>query len=264
MDIRKVSIIIPCYNERATLGDVLARVRAVTLPWPREILLVDDGSTDGTPFKTYAALPDVTLIEHDKNYGRGAAVHSGLEAATGDVVILQDADLEYDPTAYPALVQPIADGVADVVYGSRFVGTAFPRRVQAFWPSVEERFLTLLASMVTNYRLTDAGTGSKAFRRDLVSKYVFKEEGFGFSYELVAKMAANTPRPTLAEIPVEYTPRSWEEGKKVTWKDAFRCFYALINYGLWNKTQPFEMSLTFARSAANPKGKKPQKTDSAA
>jgi len=256
MDIKKVSIIIPCYNERATLAHVLNVVQATPLPWEKEILLIDDGSTDGTPFAKYAALDGVELIQHEETLGKGAAVHTGLEAATGEVVILQDADLEYDPAAYPKLVQPIADGLADVVYGSRFFQDGNIRTVDGFWSAFEEQFISFVASMVTDYRLTDVGTGSKAFRRDLVSKYVFREQGFAFSHELAAKLAHNTPHPRIVEVPVIYTPRSWDEGKKVSWKDTFRSLYALVYYGLWAKTQPFEMSLTFARSSAQPQAKK--------
>ena len=219
----RVTVVIPVYNEEATVAIVIAKV----LEGGRasEVVVVDDGSTDGTS-RALAALRDPRLkaVRHDRNRGKGAAMRTAFEAATGDVVVVQDADLEYDPDDYPALLQPILDGRADAVYGSRFLGG--PHRVLMFWHYAGNRFLTLLSNMITNLNLTDMETGAKAFRRSFLSQMHLRQDRFGFEPEITAKLSRLGAR--VWETPVSYAGRTYAEGKKITWVDALEVPWVLF------------------------------------
>jgi glycosyltransferase involved in cell wall biosynthesis len=228
-----ISIIIPVYNEAMTITTILQQVDAVQLPFTKEIVVVDDFSIDGTReilrnFENNGS-EQFKVIYHDKNQGKGAALKSGFALAKGDVIIIQDADLEYDPQDYPRLIKPIVDGKADVVYGSRFSGSG-PHRVLYFWHYAGNTFLTLLSNMCTNLNLTDMETGYKAFKKDILSRIDIKEKRFGFEPEITAKVARLKCR--IYEVGISYSGRSYEQGKKITWKDGVRALWCILRYNL--------------------------------
>jgi glycosyltransferase involved in cell wall biosynthesis len=226
----ELSIVIPCYNEVGTIEEILAAVRASEVD-DKEIIIVDDGSVDGTREKlaAIAGAPDVKVILHEKNRGKGAALRSGFKEATGDVVIVQDADLEYDPKEYGKLVAPIRSGKADVVFGSRFAGGE-SHRVLYFWHYAANKFLTLCSNMFTNLNLTDMETCYKAFRREVLDYLDLRENRFGIEPELTAKLAQLSLR--VYEVPVSYHGRTYEEGKKIGWKDGVAAIYCIFRYGV--------------------------------
>jgi glycosyltransferase involved in cell wall biosynthesis len=219
-----LSVVIPCFNERSTVLDVVERVRAS--PWVAQIVIVDDGSTDGTR-DLLAGLDDATVIEHDRNRGKGAALRTGFAAATAEYVVVQDADLEYDPAEYGELLEPLERGVADVVYGSRFVSSR-PHRVLYFWHSLGNRLLTLLSNMFTDLNLTDMETCYKAFRRHVIQSIEIDEDRFGFEPEITAKVARRGLR--IYEVGISYSGRTYAEGKKIGWRDGVRAVICIVKY----------------------------------
>ena len=225
----QLSVIIPVYNEAETLDLIMAAVAAV--PVEKEIILVDDGSTDGSREKLqqFENLDRIRVLYHDRNQGKGAAIRTGLAAAEGDLVIIQDADLEYDPREIPLLMQPILSGRADVVYGSRFMG-AGPHRVLYFWHYVGNQFITLLSNMLTNLNLTDMETGYKLFRREVIQSITIEESRFGLEPEITAKVAKAGCR--IYEVGISYSGRTYDEGKKIGWKDGVRALYCIFKYNL--------------------------------
>jgi len=235
-----LSVVIPVYNERATIHEILRRVRAV--PIKKQIIVVDDDSTDGTREilrELDQRHEDLDVVYHDINQGKGAALRSGFRKATGQIVIVQDADLEYDPEQYPELIEPILDDLADVVYGSRFIGQT--HRVLYFWHSLANRFLTLLSNMFTNLNLTDMEVCYKVFRREVIQGITLKSDRFGFEPEVTAKVARFTfsrengqpPHPCrIYEIPVSYHGRTYREGKKIGLKDGFQALYCILRYAI--------------------------------
>jgi glycosyltransferase involved in cell wall biosynthesis len=223
----KLSVVMPVYNEARTIEDILARVRAV--PVDKEVIVVDDGSTDGTRERLQKAAQNhdgLVVLFHTENRGKGAALRTGFSAVTGDIVVIQDADLEYDPAEYPTLMQPIVDGRADVVYGSRFLGG--PHRVLFFWHYVGNRLLTLLSNALNNINLSDMETGYKAFRAEVVRSITLRSNRFGFEPEFTAKVAKRPLR--LYEVPISYSGRSYAEGKKITWRDGIAALYAIVKF----------------------------------
>ncbi len=229
---RKLSILIPVYNERDTIRAVVEAVQAVALDdLAKEIVIVDDFSTDGTRRILGRELGDdrCRVRFHDRNRGKGAALRTGLSAATGDLVLIQDADLEYDPSEYPKLLKPILDGRADVVFGSRFAGSE-EKRVPFYWHSVGNRILTTLSNMLTNLDLTDVETGYKAFRRDVLDRIRIEEDRFGFEPEITAKVAKLRCR--IYEVGISYGGRTRGEGKKITWKDGVSAIRCILKYNL--------------------------------
>jgi glycosyltransferase involved in cell wall biosynthesis len=222
----KLSVVIPVYNEKDTIGEVLRRVRMVDLP--KEVIVVDDCSTDGTRefLQGLAPSDDLTIVLQPRNAGKGAALRAGFRRVRGDIVIVQDADLEYDPAEYPVLIQPIVAGKADVVFGSRFLGG--PHRVLLFWHSVGNRILTTLSNMMTDLNLTDMETCYKVFRTDVLGKFELRENRFGFEPEFTAKIAR--ARCRVYEVPISYSGRDYSEGKKIGWKDGVAALYFIMKY----------------------------------
>jgi len=237
---KRLSIIIPVYNEAATVAEIIRRVRAVSLAvsvgygdldgrvveLERELVVVDDGSTDGTRevLQAYEGEPDVVVVFHERNRGKGAAVRTGLDHATGDILVVQDADLEYDPRDYPAMLQPILEGRSQVVYGSRFRGG--PTKTMFFWHMVGNRFLTLITNVLYDTILTDMETGYKMFTREVAERLRLTEPGWGFDPEITAQILRRGYR--IYEVPISYTGREFVEGKKISWKDAFTVLKTLI------------------------------------
>ncbi len=222
----KISIIIPVFNEKNTIQEILNRVQKMNVA--DEIIIVDDGSSDGTRdiLESYRHQQPFRVIFHEKNQGKGSAIRTGLKAVQGDVIIIQDADLEYDPREYPNLLKPIQEGVADVVYGSRFLGA--PRRPILFWNMVANKILTLVTNILYNNILTDMETGYKVFRREVIEGIPLHAKRFEFEPEFTAKILKRKVR--IFEVPIAFYPRDYSEGKKIKMKDAFEAMWALIKY----------------------------------
>jgi glycosyltransferase involved in cell wall biosynthesis len=222
-----VSFIIPAYNERATIATLVERVRA--LPFRKQLVVVDDGSTDGTSEILDSLAGDDLAVVRQANAGKGAAVRNGIAHTTGDIVVIQDADLEYDPADVPELIQPIVDGVADVVYGSRLVGGR-PQRAYLFWHRVGNQFLSLVTGVLFNTTLSDMETGYKAFRREVLQGLRLRENGFGIEPEITGRICR--ARLRIYELPISYYGRTYDEGKKITWRDGFRALWVLLRVRL--------------------------------
>ena len=230
----KASVVIPVYNELEYIDEIVRRTMAS--PIEKEIIIIDDYSTDGTRARLQEltrGAPDgpLRVLFHEKNRGKGAALRTGFAAASGDIVIVQDADLEYDPSEYPKLIGPILEGKADVVYGSRFAGGE-SHRVLYFWHYVGNRFLTLLSNMLSNLNLTDMETCYKVFRREIIQQVKLAEDRFGFEPEVTARIAALKCR--VYEVGISYSGRTYEEGKKIGWKDGFRTLWCILKYNLFS------------------------------
>lgn len=237
---KKLSIIIPAYNEEATIHLILNKVRDVQLigNLEKELLITNDCSKDNTKgaIERYmAANPNLNIryFEHETNKGKGAALHNGIKNATGDYLIIQDADLEYNPEEYNILLKPILDGFADVVYGSRFMG-GNPHRILFFWHSIGNKFLTFLSNMFTNLNLTDMETCYKLFKTEHIQSLNLKENRFGFEPEVTAKIS-RIPKIRIYEVGISYYGRSYEEGKKIGWRDGFRAIYCILKYNIFSK-----------------------------
>ncbi len=226
----KLSVVIPVYNEAGTVEKLIDTVQQADAGLPKELVLVDDASTDGSRavLERVAGRHDnVRFVAHDKNQGKGAALRTGFAAATGDLVLVQDADLEYDPREYAALIRPIIEGRADVVFGSRFLGGG-PHRVVFFWHYVGNRLLTTFSNMMTNLNLTDMEVCYKVFRREVLQSLQLRENRFGFEVEITAKVARGHWR--LYEVPISYYGRDYSEGKKITWRDGFSALRCIVKY----------------------------------
>jgi glycosyltransferase involved in cell wall biosynthesis len=227
----KLSVVIPVFNERKTIEEVLHRVQAVDVGMEKEIIVVDDSSTDGTrDLLQELASPQVKVLFHEKNMGKGAALQTGFAQAEGDIVLVQDADLEYDPREYLKLLEPILDGRADVVYGSRFLGG--PHRVLFFWHYLGNKMLTAFSNMLSNLNLTDMETCYKVFKKEVLQQIRLKSRRFGFEPEITVKLAKLKCR--IYEVPISYSGRLYEEGKKIGWKDGIAALFHLIRYKFFN------------------------------
>ncbi len=240
MPFNKLSIVIPCYNEEKTVHLILDRVKMVNLKNDiiKEIILVNDCSKDNTAraIEDYIRLNpgmNFQLINHPVNMGKGAAIHTGISKATGDYLIVQDADLEYNPNEYNFLIQPILDGFADVVFGSRFMG-GNPHRILFFWHSIGNKFLTTISNAFTNLNLTDMETCYKLFKTEIIKNIKLKEKRFGFEPEVTAKIS-RVKNVRIYEVGISYYGRTYEEGKKIGWKDGFRAIWCILKYNLWSK-----------------------------
>lgn len=241
----KLSVLIPCYNEKDTIEEIVRRVQAVDVP--TEIVIVDDGSTDGTRDILRRIEPDVDqVIFHEKNLGKGGAIQTGAKAVTGDYVVIQDADLEYDPEEYPLLLQSLLSGKADVVYGSRFLSGS-PHRVHMYWHRVANGILTLLSNMVTNLNLTDMETCYKVFKTDVLRTIDLSERGFGIEPQITARISQL--RCVVYEIGISYYGRGYEDGKKIGWKDAVWALYCIFKYGFLSR-QRTQLAPEFVRAGA--------------
>ncbi len=229
----KLTVIIPCFNEAGTISQVVAAVKASPVK-NCEIIIVDDNSTDGTREILQSQIESQVdrVIYHRKNRGKGAALRTGFAAATGDIVVIQDADLEYDPQEYPLLIKPILNNKADVVFGSRFMGRG-PHRVLYYWHMVGNMFLTTLSNMLTNINLTDMETCYKAFRREVIQSIKIEENRFGFEPEITAKVAKMGCR--IYEVGISYYGRTYKEGKKINWKDGVWAIYCILKYNLFSR-----------------------------
>jgi glycosyltransferase involved in cell wall biosynthesis len=235
--INLLSIIIPAFNEATTIGSVLEKISCVNLgPINKEVIIVNDHSTDDTVKVIEQYIKEkpsdhIRLFTHEKNLGKGSAIHTGIKYSSGDLLIIQDADLEYDPDEYRQMLSPIINGLADVVYGSRFMGSN-PHRILFFWHTVGNHFLTFLSNVFTNLNLTDMETGFKSFRSEIIKSIKLKEKRFGFEPEVTAKIS-KIPGIRIYEVGISYYGRKYEEGKKINWKDGFRAMYCIIKYNLF-------------------------------
>jgi glycosyltransferase involved in cell wall biosynthesis len=234
---QKLSIVIPVYNEEKTIIFILDKIKDVELirNISKEIIIIDDCSTDNSlktliEYKNTNPQLDIMILTHHQNKGKGAALHSGISKATGDILVIQDADLEYDPNEYNILLKPILDGIADVVYGSRFMGGK-PHRILFFWHSIGNKFLTFLSNMFTNLNLTDMETCYKMFTKKIIQNIKLQEKRFGFEPEVTAKIS-KIKGIRIYEVGISYYGRTFEEGKKISWKDGFRAIYCIFKYAL--------------------------------
>ncbi len=229
----KISIVIPVYDEIGTIDEILLRVRSVPLELEKEIIVVDDFSTDGTRERLKAIsqeLDNVIVLFHNRNQGKGAALHTAFNSARGDIIIIQDADLEYNPKEYPLLLEPILNNRADVVYGSRFLGG--PHRVLYFWHYIGNKFLTLISNALSNINLTDMETCYKVFKKDILKNISLKSRRFGFEPEFTMKVAKKGFR--IYEVPISYSGRTYSEGKKITWRDGIFAFFIMFRFRLFD------------------------------